>query len=189
MTASGSIVRAESIVCAAVRWQCIQGLCELRMMWLLTTAGEQTCRCALRSSSDDKFPSDASAADAASISSAFCNNLKKNEDLVCELSRESDTAGHQLCGATLSAAHFYANAAGGYIKSIFDSGAAEEEYRDAVVTECTAQRRSILIVLVCEELMRQTPVADETNAYYSSNRLNCHAPPCLDFAAVDLMII
>jgi hypothetical protein len=45
---------------------------------------------------------DASAADAASISilsTTFCNNLKKDEDLVCELSRESDPAGHQLCGA------------------------------------------------------------------------------------------
>jgi hypothetical protein len=138
------------------------------------------------------FPLDASAADAASISilsTTFCNSLKKNEDLVCELSRESDPAGHQLCGVPLRAAHFDANAAGGYTKSTFDSVVAEEECRGVAVAKCTAQRESILTVLACEELMRQTPVADEMNARCGCSRKICHAPPRLDFAAVDLMMI
>lgn len=41
----------------------------------------------------------------------FCQSvirydLKSDEDLVCELSRESDPACHQLCGAPTSVAHF-----------------------------------------------------------------------------------
>jgi hypothetical protein len=47
------------------------------------------------------------------LSSAICfYDLKNDEDLACELSRESDPACYQLCGAPLSDARFDAYAAG-----------------------------------------------------------------------------
>jgi hypothetical protein len=52
--------------------------------------------------------------------------FENDEDLVCELSRESDPACHQLCGAPLSGAHFDAYAAG-CTKSTLDFVVDEEE--------------------------------------------------------------
>jgi hypothetical protein len=46
------------------------------------------------------------------LSSAVSYVLKNDEDLVCELSRESDTACRQLCGAPSCGAHLDAYAAG-----------------------------------------------------------------------------
>ena len=77
----------------------------------------------------ENFFLDSSAADMTSISilsSTICCDLKCDEDLVCELSRESDPACHQLCGAPSSVAHFDAYAAG-CTKSTLDFVVDEEE--------------------------------------------------------------
>ena len=73
----------------------------------------------------------------------FCQSvsrrdMKNDEDLVCELSRDSDPACFRLCGAPLSVAHFDAYAAG-CIKSTVDFVVDEEEKLDAA---CAALSRS-----------------------------------------------
>ncbi len=100
-------------------------------------------------------------------------DVKDDEDLACELSRESDPACFQLCGALSSVAHFDAYAAG-CTKSTLDFVVDKDEKRDATYT---ALSRSVLTVLIREELsahelmrlfMRQNTVGAETSARCSS---------------------
>ncbi len=128
-------------------------------MLQLATAGEPACHYALRSPSVESFFLDSSAADMTStsnLSSMRCYDLKRDEFLVCERSRESVQACHQLCGALASVAHFDAYAAG-YSKSISDFVVDEEEKSCWSDGPCNG---------LCDKLLRtrrQAPAAAPTD--------------------------
>jgi hypothetical protein len=152
-----------------------QGLDELMMMLQLDTDASKVITAPCEALLWNVLPTDASAAGETSMSissSAVCYDLKNDESLVCELSRESDPACHQLYGAPSSVAHFDAYAAG-CTKSTLNFFVDEVEQRDAAAEECAAPQRSIFTVLALEELLahdtmqqfiRQTAVGNETDA-------------------------